>query len=351
MQPPKKRKPLGIVKACRWFKRELFPHKSLHTQLRGGPALPPRSMGGSVALGVGAGVGACGRLVGTGGGGGPERALIFLSRSGARGASGARTYMGTWIPGGTLPRGWVGAYGCGGSAASAGPGETLGAGMGVRAPLAALGVAPARVGGLACGSGVRVWVVWQRGASRLCRGAFRHGGGGGGVGDCGGAWCQALLLPGPWWQGLEVVDNVRGGLGLRCRLVAQLGLGLGFGGGPTAWCGGGLGLLLGGGLGWRLSFGLWRGGGFGPWCGGGFGLLLGGGLQWRLSFGLRRGSGFGLRLSCGCGLCRAALPPRFAGSGSWRCRGLCGGGGAGGGDAFWGSHGRRCPRSWGWCAG
>ena len=90
------------------------------------------------------------------------------------------------------------------------------------------------------------------------------------------------MLPGPWWQGLEVVEEVGGGLGLGCRLGAGLGLGLGLGGGLGLWRGGGIGLLLGSGLGWWLGFGLWLGGGFGP------------------------------RLGCGCGLRWGALPPRFA---------------------------------------
>ena len=70
-------------------------------QLRVGPALPPRSTGGSVALGVGVGVGvgACGGVMGTGGGGGPGGVLVVLRRGGARGVDGARAYADTWIRG------------------------------------------------------------------------------------------------------------------------------------------------------------------------------------------------------------------------------------------------------------
>ena len=38
-----------------------------------GPALPPLSMGGAVALGGGVGVGWCGGVMGTGGGGSPGK--------------------------------------------------------------------------------------------------------------------------------------------------------------------------------------------------------------------------------------------------------------------------------------
>ena len=49
-------------------------------QLGVGPALRPRSMGGSVALnqGLGTGVGACGGVMGTGGSGGPQGLLVVL---------------------------------------------------------------------------------------------------------------------------------------------------------------------------------------------------------------------------------------------------------------------------------
>ena len=51
-----------------------------------GPALPPLSLGGAVALGGGVGVGGCCRVVGTGGVGGPGGFLVVLCRGGAWGA-------------------------------------------------------------------------------------------------------------------------------------------------------------------------------------------------------------------------------------------------------------------------
>ena len=128
-------------------------------------------------------------------------------------------------------------------------------------------------------------MVLGSGASHFCRGAFWHERGGGGIGDGRGGACRALLMPGLCWQGPGVVEDVRGGLGLRCGLGARPGLGLGFGGGS------------------------------GPWCGGGLGLLLGGGLGWLPSFGLRCSAGFGFQLGYRCGLRWGALPPCFAGKG------------------------------------
>ena len=58
-------------------------------ELRVGPAPPPLSLGGAVALGGGVGVGGCDAVVGTGGGGGPGGFLVVLCRGGARGV-GAR---------------------------------------------------------------------------------------------------------------------------------------------------------------------------------------------------------------------------------------------------------------------
>ena len=133
-----------------------------------------------------------------------------------------------------------------------------------RLPLSLL--QPGRSGWLV-GPGRELLVLRGCIASRPCRGAFRHEGGCGGVYAGGGASCRALLLPGSWRQELEVEDDVRWGLDLRCRLGAGLGFGLGFGGELGLWCGGWFDLLLVGGLGWWLSFGLRR-------CGG-FGLLLG----------------------------------------------------------------------------
>ena len=54
-----------------------------------GPALPPLSLNGAVALGGGVGVGGCCGVVGTGCGGGPGGVLVVLSRGSAWGA-GAR---------------------------------------------------------------------------------------------------------------------------------------------------------------------------------------------------------------------------------------------------------------------
>ena len=53
-------------------------------ELRVGPALPPLSLGGAVALGRG--MGGCGGVVGTGGGGRPGGVLVVFCREGARGA-------------------------------------------------------------------------------------------------------------------------------------------------------------------------------------------------------------------------------------------------------------------------
>ena len=58
-------------------------------ELRVGPAPPPLSLGGAVALGGGVGVGGCDVVVGTGGGGEPGGFLVVLCRGGARGV-GAR---------------------------------------------------------------------------------------------------------------------------------------------------------------------------------------------------------------------------------------------------------------------
>ena len=88
-----------------------------------------------------------------------------------------------------------------------------------------------------------------RGASRFDCGALRHEGGGSGVGDGGGAPCWVLLPPGLGWLGLNVIEDVLGGSGLRCRRGARLGLWLGFGcglrrGAPTG-LGGCLAAVLG----------------------------------------------------------------------------------------------------------
>ena len=116
-----------------------------------------------------------------------------------------------------------------------------------------------------------------RGASCFDRGALRHEGGGGGVGDGGGAPCWALLPPGLGRLGPNVIEDVLGGSGSRCCRGAGLGLGLEFGCGLWSWRADGLGWLLGGGLGFRPGCG----------CGPRRGVGLGGG-----GF-ARGGDGFG----------------------------------------------------------
>ena len=61
--------------------------------------------------------------------------------------------------------------------------------------------------------------------------------------------CLALLPPGLGLLGPEVVEDVRRGLGSRCRSGAGLRLGLGFGTGLGPRCSDGFGWLIGGGLG------------------------------------------------------------------------------------------------------
>ena len=106
-----------------------------------------------------------------------------------------------------------------------------------------------------------------RGASCLGRGALRHEGGGCGVGDGGGAPCWVLLPPGLGRLGPNVIEDVLGGSGSRCRLGAGLGLGFGLGCGLRSWRADGFGWLFGGGLGFRLGCG----------CGPRWGVGLGGG--------------------------------------------------------------------------
>ena len=129
-----------------------LPGPLLHPpELRVGPALPPESMGGAVALGVGVGVGVsvCCGVMGTVGGPGPGGVLVVLCRGGAWGA-GALAYANPWVPGHRLR------FGMGlGSGASARCGQTSGAGRGARTLLVGPGVAPVRSGAV-CGPGVRV---------------------------------------------------------------------------------------------------------------------------------------------------------------------------------------------------
>ena len=104
-------------------------------------------------------------------------------------------------------------------------------------------------------------------ASRFGRSALCHEGGGGGVGDRGGEPWRALLLLGLGWLARNVVGDVLGGSGLRCRRGAGLGLGLRFGCGLRLRRTSGFGRSLGGGLGFRpgcghrLRWGLGLGGG------------------------------------------------------------------------------------------
>ena len=97
-----------------------------------------------------------------------------------------------------------------------------------------------------------------RGAWRFRRGALHHEGGGGGVGDGGGALCWALLPLGLGWLGPNVIEDILGGSGLRCRRGAGLGLGLGL----AAGCGPGAPTGLAGcsavvlGFGWAAGAGL-----------------------------------------------------------------------------------------------
>ena len=61
-----------------------------------GPALPPLSMAGAVALCGGVGGGGCGGVMGTDGGGGPGGVLVVLPRRAAWGA-GAWADVDEWI--------------------------------------------------------------------------------------------------------------------------------------------------------------------------------------------------------------------------------------------------------------
>ena len=98
----------------------------------------------------------------------------------------------------------------------------------------------------------------------------------------GGAPRWALLPSGLGRLGLDVIEDVLGGPGSRCRRGAGLGLWFGLGCGLRSWRADGFGWLFGGGLGFRLGrgCGLRRGvglGGGGAARGrGGFGGRLGG---------------------------------------------------------------------------
>ena len=84
-----------------------------------------------------------------------------------------------------------------------------------------------------------------RGASCFGHGALCHEGDGGGVGDSGGALCWVLLPPGLGGLGPNVIEDVLGGSGLRCRRGAGLGLGFGLGCGLQSWRADGFGWLFG----------------------------------------------------------------------------------------------------------
>ena len=105
--------------------------------------------------------------------------------------------------------------------------------------------------GLGCG----FWEVAGQGASCFDRGALRHEGGGGGVGDGGRAPCWVLLPPGLGRLGPNVIEDVLGGSGLRCRRGAGLGLAFELGCRMQSWRADGFRWLSGSGLGFRLGCG------------------------------------------------------------------------------------------------
>ena len=75
------------------------------------------------------------------------------------------------------------------------------------------------------------------------------------MGDGGGAPCWALLPPGLGRLGPNVIEDVLGGSGPRCRRGARFRLGFGLCCGLRSWCADGFGWLFGGGLGFRLGRG------------------------------------------------------------------------------------------------
>ena len=96
-----------------------------------------------------------------------------------------------------------------------------------------------------------------RGASCFGRGAPRHEGGGGGVGDGGGAPCWVLLPPGLGRLGPNVIEDVQRDL----ARTAVMAPGVGWGSGLFAGCGRGALTGLGGFLAAVLGFGWVAGGG------------------------------------------------------------------------------------------
>ena len=220
-----------------------------------GPALPPLALGRAVALGGGVGVGVCGGVMGTSSGGGPGGVLVVLCPGGAWGAE-AWARVHPWVRAHRLHfrgglgsvvaavaghlldvgrhRGLVGGWGrCCGTWRCSGP---VGAGL--------------------CAWGVAFEGWWDdvRRASAAARSAMKVVAA---VSVTVGGRCRALLLPGLGWRGPEDVEDVLGGLGLRCRRGAGLVPGLGLGSGLRPGCVDGLGWLLGGGL------GVWPGCGIG----------------------------------------------------------------------------------------
>ena len=130
-----------------------------------------------------------------------------------------------------------------------------------------------------------------RGASCFGRGALRHEGGGRGVGDGGGAPRWALLRSGLGRLGPDVVEDVLGGPGSRCRRGAGFGLGFGLGCGLRSWHADGVGGRLAAvfGFGWVVGVGF-----VGAWALAAAGLLaVGEGLEARLG-GVPRGLGAGV---------------------------------------------------------
>ena len=134
-------------------------------------------------------------------------------------ATGVRTGFSTCAR--SLPGGWFRIRGGGGSGASARCGLTSRVGRGAGRCWWTLALFwSGRRWSVGLGCGLRG--VAGRRASRPGCSALRHEGGGGGVGDGGGAPCWALLLPGLGWLGLEFVDDVLGGSGSCCRRGAGL---------------------------------------------------------------------------------------------------------------------------------
>ena len=101
------------------------------------------------------------------------------------------------------PRGWAGTRGGGGSGACVVCGLSSRVGRGAGTLLADPGVVLVWLGAV-CG----LSEVAGRGASCFGRGALRHEGGGGGVGDGGGAPRWALLPSGLGWLGPDVIEDV-----------------------------------------------------------------------------------------------------------------------------------------------